>query len=155
MRGPAPALGAGLFVSASRTGQHAVSSCACSRTVPAESVALVIEVSDSSLDRDLGRKSVLYAAAGIPEYWVVDLAGERILIHVDPNADGYLGQVALPFGEPLPSATIAGLDLGVVHLVARSPCCNCAARRRLNKRASRLAPAASGRYVRALAGAGW
>lgn len=86
--------------------------------VPVDSVALVIEVSDTTLATDLGRKSDLYAAAGIPEYWVVDLDEGRMLIHVEPSADGYLGQGDLPFGQPLSSATIAGLDLGVVRLVA-------------------------------------
>lgn len=86
--------------------------------VPVESVAMLVEVSETTLDTDLGRKSDLNAAAGIPEYWVVDLNEECILIHVEPSADGYLGQLDLPFGEPLSSATIEGLDLGVVRLIA-------------------------------------
>ena len=36
-------------------------------------VLLVIEVADSSLATDLGEKADLYAAAGIRDYWVVDL----------------------------------------------------------------------------------
>jgi len=49
--------------------------------VPVAEVALVVEVSDSTLNRDLGRKSDLYAAAGVPEYWVLDLNERRMLMH--------------------------------------------------------------------------
>lgn len=51
--------------------------------------ALVIEVSVSSLRRDLVRKASLYAAAGVDEYWVIDLDGRRAIVHRDPRDDGY------------------------------------------------------------------
>lgn len=50
---------------------------------------LVIEVSVSSLPRDLGVKPVIYAAAAIPEYWVLDLDGRRLVVHTNPQPDGY------------------------------------------------------------------
>ena len=52
--------------------------------------ALLIEVSVSSLPRDLTVKPIVYAAAAIPEYWVVDLDGRRLVVHTDPQADGYV-----------------------------------------------------------------
>lgn len=79
--------------------------------VPAETVALVVEVSDSTLDIDLGRKADLYAAAGIPEYWVIDLNENRALLHEHPSAEGYLGQADVLLGETLHSATIDGLSV--------------------------------------------
>jgi Uma2 family endonuclease len=45
---------------------------------------LVIEVAHSSLHLDLGMKAALYAGAGIPDYWVVDLDHDEIVIHRDP-----------------------------------------------------------------------
>lgn len=80
--------------------------------VPADSVALVVEVADSTFDYDIGRKSDLYAAAGIPEYWVIDLDESRALMHDHPDADGYHGQFDVLLGEPLVAATIAGLEVG-------------------------------------------
>jgi Uma2 family endonuclease len=50
---------------------------------------LVIEVSVSSLRHDLTRKSRLYANAGIAEYWVVDVIGERVVRHLEPDGDVY------------------------------------------------------------------
>lgn len=44
---------------------------------------LVVEVSDSSLDDDRGFKAEAYAAAGVPEYWVVDVRARTIEIHTD------------------------------------------------------------------------
>ena len=67
---------------------------------------LVIEVSDSTLGRDLF-KADAYASGGVPQYWIVDLAGGRLIVHSQPTADGYrsvveadAAEVALP-GGPL------------------------------------------------------
>ena len=51
--------------------------------------ALVIEVSVSSLRRDLRTKPMVYARAGIPLYWVIDLEGRRAVIHSEPSGEGY------------------------------------------------------------------
>lgn len=40
---------------------------------------LVGEVADTTLATDLDEKKQLYAALGIPEYWVIDIKGERVL----------------------------------------------------------------------------
>lgn len=52
-------------------------------------VLLVVEVSDSTLSYDLGRKVPRYAAAGVPEVWVVDAIGRGVRTHRDPGGDGY------------------------------------------------------------------
>ena len=79
--------------------------------VPVESVALLIEVSDTTLDTDLGRKADLYAEAGVPEYWVIDLNEDRVLLHANPRRDGsgYDGQLDVPFGDVLDAASVEGL----------------------------------------------
>lgn len=48
---------------------------------------LVVEVADSSLSTDLGEKAALYAAAGISDYWVVDLVHRFLVVHQDPQVD--------------------------------------------------------------------
>jgi Uma2 family endonuclease len=52
-------------------------------------VLLVVEVSDTTLRFDLTTKAALYARAGIPEYWVMDVAGRQAIAHRNPNAEGY------------------------------------------------------------------
>ena len=59
-------------------------------TLPrARDVHAVIEVADSSLFRDRVRKRRLYAAAGIPEYWVVAIRQARIEIAREPRNGAY------------------------------------------------------------------
>ena len=52
-------------------------------------VLLVIEVADSTLRMDRGRKLVRYAHAGIPEYWIVNLRTDQIEVYREPFGDGY------------------------------------------------------------------
>ena len=59
------------------------------RAAHAEDMLLLIEVADSSLAYDRSTKLRLSAAAGIPEYWVVDCAAESIEVYRTPGAEGY------------------------------------------------------------------
>jgi Uma2 family endonuclease len=70
-----------------------------------EDLLLVVEVSDKTLKRDLGDKAVLYAKAGIPEYWVLDVMGRRLRIHREPGAEYYLDVV--DYREPALVSTLA------------------------------------------------
>jgi Uma2 family endonuclease len=47
--------------------------------IPGETVKLVIEIADSSLNDDRGAKALDYARAGLAEYLVADLDGRRFL----------------------------------------------------------------------------
>lgn len=52
-------------------------------------VLLLVEVADTSLAVDRSVKAPLYAAAGIPELWIVDLVGDGIEAYRSPSAGGY------------------------------------------------------------------
>lgn len=52
-------------------------------------VALVVEVSDTTLSKDLGRMLAAYAGQMIPVYWVVNLVAGRIEVHSDPDGTTY------------------------------------------------------------------
>jgi Uma2 family endonuclease len=75
-------------------------------------VLLVVDVADTSLPYDRGVKMPLYARAGIPEAWLVDLEGERIVVYRAPGEAGY-GQVAEVRGaerlspQAFPDVTVA------------------------------------------------
>jgi len=58
----------------------------------AADVLLVIEVAESSLRYDSGEKADLYAAAGIADYWIVDLVDRRVEVRRSPAAEGYRSQ---------------------------------------------------------------
>ena len=59
------------------------------RPVEASDVLLLIEVADTSADFDRAVKLPLYARAGIPIVWLIDLAEDRVLVCSDPTPEGY------------------------------------------------------------------
>jgi Uma2 family endonuclease len=77
---------------------------------------LIVEVSDSSLSYDIGEKSNLYAAAGIADYWVIDVNTPQLFVFRDPIADAtaprgfryntILALTANDTLEPLAAATL-------------------------------------------------
>jgi Uma2 family endonuclease len=51
----------------------------------AEDLGLVVEVSFTSLARDLGIRSEQFATANVPVYWVADIQGRRMIEHREPQ----------------------------------------------------------------------
>jgi Uma2 family endonuclease len=54
----------------------------------AADTALVVEIADSSLQHDRVVKGRIYARAGIPVYWVVNLVDMQVEVYSDPAGDG-------------------------------------------------------------------
>jgi Uma2 family endonuclease len=52
-------------------------------------VLLVVEIADSSLRYDVGRKAALYASFGVRELWVIDAVKLSARVFRDPTAEGY------------------------------------------------------------------
>ena len=67
----------------------------------AEDVLLLVEVSESSLKFDRGAKLALYAEAGIPEYWIVNLVDKVIEVYADPEGRDYRVSRKAQAGETL------------------------------------------------------
>ena len=60
-----------------------------------EDVVLLVEVSLTTLRIDTTVKAVVYSRAGIPEYWILNLADRILLVLRDPTPDGYTTQTTL------------------------------------------------------------
>jgi Uma2 family endonuclease len=75
----------------------------------AADVLLLIEVAESSRDTDRSVKFPLYAAAGIPEAWLVDLAAGVIERHTEPRNGRYTLVALAGRGESLPSTVLPHL----------------------------------------------
>ena len=54
-----------------------------------DNVMLLVEVSGSTLDYDRDVKRLLYARAGLPEVWIVNLDDQQIEVHRNPDGDVY------------------------------------------------------------------
>jgi Uma2 family endonuclease len=61
----------------------------------ADDVALIVESASSSFNKDRHLKLPIYAAAGIPEYWLVDLEQQRLLVFRDPRGGAYCTELVL------------------------------------------------------------
>jgi Uma2 family endonuclease len=85
---------------------------------------LVVEVAESSLAYDTGDKASLYAAAGIADYWVVDLVNRRLVVMRDPTADvsrtfgfGYAIASNVPVGQGVSPLAAPGVTIAVADLM--------------------------------------
>lgn len=86
--------------------------------------ALVVEVSDTSIAFDRERKGSLYARAGIPEYWIVNLQLQSLEVYRDPAPDpaapfGYGYRQRLSFGseDRVSPVAIPGAEILVADLL--------------------------------------
>ncbi|PYO70307.1 MAG: Uma2 family endonuclease [Gemmatimonadetes bacterium] len=78
-----------------------------------EHVLLVIEVADTSLEHDRDVKIPLYAAAGIPEVWLVNLPGDVVALYRDPSPQGYATVRTAGRGDTLTPHRLPGVTLRV------------------------------------------
>ncbi len=76
---------------------------------------LLIEVSNSSLSKDRHIKTVIYAEANVPEYWIVDVSGReiRIEVHTDPTPLGYRRVDILRDGDVLRPTRLPCIEIAV------------------------------------------
>lgn len=51
-------------------------------------IGLIVEVADTTLARDRGVKKTIYARAGIPIYWIVNLVDRCVEVYSDPTGPG-------------------------------------------------------------------
>jgi Uma2 family endonuclease len=82
-----------------------------------EDVLLVIEVSDTTLEYDRKVKVPLYARAGIPEAWVVNLPDERLEVYADPANGAYQSITSYERGDELQSRSLAALRVSVADIL--------------------------------------
>jgi Uma2 family endonuclease len=74
-------------------------------------VGLLVEVSDTTLDRDRNEKLPVYARAGIPVSWIVNLVDRQVEVYTDPGPDGYRSSQVYKPGQTVP-VVIGGRQVG-------------------------------------------
>jgi Uma2 family endonuclease len=89
---------------------------------------LIVEVSDSSLSYDRGRKGSLYARAGVTDYWIVNLVNQQVEVYRDPIPDAsqpygyrYASRHDLQPGGNVDPLSFPGLQVAVNDLLGTSP----------------------------------
>jgi Uma2 family endonuclease len=79
---------------------------------------LVIEVAVSSLAYDRETKGALYAASGVPEYWIVDVVGRAIEVHTEPDGARYAQVRRVAIGERVSPASFPEIAIGPGDVLA-------------------------------------
>lgn len=78
-----------------------------------EDVYLVVEVSDSTVQQDLGTKASLYAQAGITDYWVLNVAARQLHVFREPLAGEYQRQTILKSQQSISPLAFANCSISV------------------------------------------
>lgn len=85
---------------------------------------LVIEVSDSTLRLDRGRKAAMYARHSVSDYWILNLVDRQLEVHRDPVADAshpfkfrYRNIVVLRLGEAVAALAAPSIPVSVAELL--------------------------------------
>lgn len=81
---------------------------------------LIVEVAETSLARDRA-KARLYAAAGVGEYWIVNLPEKVIEVHREPSAEGYSSVSRHKRGERLPLLAFGDVEVAVDGVLPPPP----------------------------------
>jgi Uma2 family endonuclease len=84
-----------------------------------EDTLLVIDVGDSTVERDRLLKLPLYAQSGIPEAWIVDLPGDFIEIQRDPAPSGYRGKTIHRRGETVSPIAFPAVKIPVDKILPK------------------------------------
>jgi Uma2 family endonuclease len=80
-------------------------------------IRLLIEVADSTLAFDRDVKSRVYARSGVRQTWIVDLAGDQVLVMGSPGPDGYRRVDASSRSGELEIESLAGVRLSVAEVL--------------------------------------
>lgn len=84
-----------------------------------DDILLLIEVADSSLRYDRRVKSKLYGAAGITDYWIVNLPERQIEVYREPRPNGYRTVTTYASGETLSPLAFADVVLNVNEILGQ------------------------------------
>ncbi|MGO9917286.1 MAG: Uma2 family endonuclease [Isosphaeraceae bacterium] len=80
-------------------------------------VALLVEVTETTQDRDRCEKLAAYARGRIPVYWIVDLIARRVEVYTEPAPDGYARREDFASGSDVP-VMIDGVEVGRIAVAA-------------------------------------
>ena len=84
-----------------------------------EDVFLLVEISDTSLEKDQKVKLPAYARAGIAEVWIVNLNEQTIEVYRQPHFAGYGSKVILSAGDKASPQAFPDVLLDVAELLKR------------------------------------
>jgi Uma2 family endonuclease len=82
-------------------------------------VILVVEIADTSMERDREVKLALYAIAGIQEYWIEDIQAEQLLVFRNPAKDHYETALTFHRGQTVALSTMPDVQVNVADVLGK------------------------------------
>lgn len=76
-------------------------------------LGLLVEVSETSLDRDKAEKKIAYARGGVAQYWIINLVDRQVEVYSDPASTGYRSSRILMPGQLIP-VILDGITIGQI-----------------------------------------
>ena len=84
-----------------------------------ENIFWIIKYSDSNLSKDLNLKTQVYAKVNIPEYWVVDLKRQILIVFREPEAGQHRSQTEHTEGQ-ITSLAFPNIALSVSSIIDKT-----------------------------------
>jgi Uma2 family endonuclease len=81
---------------------------------------LVVEVSNTSLRSDRGRKYRLYAQMGVPEYWIINLKTSQLEVYREPSGSGFAAPLIYEAGDVIEPLFAPGVAIAVADFLPAS-----------------------------------
>lgn len=82
---------------------------------PSEAL-LIVEVSDSSIRKDRILKQRVYAKAGLPEYWIVNVQAKTVEVYTQPRGDAFISHQVFRVGDVLRPTRLPNIEVPVADL---------------------------------------
>jgi Uma2 family endonuclease len=90
------------------------------RDATAEEIAMVVEIAGPDLSADRTDLARMYAAAGIPIYWIINLTEGQLEFFSEPRRDGYQSHLVLSRGQDVP-VVVAGVEVAWIAVADLLP----------------------------------
>lgn len=87
------------------------------RNPNASEAVLVIEIAESTLEYDRKIKAGLYAKAGIPEYWIVNLVNRNLEVYRNPNGASYESVQVYEIGQSIQPLRSPGISIPIADFI--------------------------------------
>ena len=84
--------------------------------MPAD-ILLLVEVADTTLRTDLGRKARIYASGGVSEYWVVDLNNRVLYVHRAPAGGSYAAREVVGRGQRVEAGFAPDVEVAIEEVI--------------------------------------
>ncbi len=84
-----------------------------------EDTLLLIEVSDSTISYDQAVKGPLYGAAGIADYWIVNLQARQVEVYREPRPNGYRALTIYTPGDTLSPLAFPDVALDIEEILGK------------------------------------